>query len=519
MNEKAPDEAHSARRMVSRLLGLRGRTPRTSVAAVDLGSNSFHLIVARAHEREVKVLDRLQEMVRLAAGLRPDGRLDKDAQRRALECLGRFGERLRGLPAANVRVVGTSTLRSVRHGGHFLKAAEKAIGHRIEVISGQEEARLIYQGVVHNLPRDKTRRLVIDIGGGSTEVMYGDTLQARLAESLSVGCVNLSRQFFPNGLIDARAMRKAETAARLEFKPVESQFRNVERDAILGASGTIRAAVNAVKGKKWCDDGITPAALAKLKSALVDAGRAEAIELPGVSAERAEVFAGGIAILSAAMEALVIDRLHAADGALREGLLYDLVGRFRDDDVREQAVNKFAQRYHVDEKQAQRVSRVALELAAQVSRAWEIGEDDRQVLDWAAHLHEVGLTVAHTKYHHHGSYLVGRSDLPGFSWQEQAMLAALVRGHRRRFPVSEFKTLPKAQRRMTKRLCVLLRLAVLLNRGRSSASLPPIRLKVSGREIVVRFPRGWLGRNPLTLADLAQEAERLRPARLRLTYA
>jgi exopolyphosphatase/guanosine-5'-triphosphate,3'-diphosphate pyrophosphatase len=497
---------------------MRGSAPRT-VAAVDLGSNSFHMIVARPMNGQLHVLDRLQEMVRLAAGLDEHGNLDKVSRERALECLARFGERLRGMSLGSVRAVGTNTLRRARNAPKFIQAAERALGHPIEIISGQEEARLIYHGVAHDLPESDARRLVIDIGGGSTEFIIGKQLDPLLAESLHIGCVGMSLRYFEDGRITTKAWKRAETAAHLELQPIESAFRERGWDAAFGASGTIRTIGAVLRGQGWTHGEITLVALQQLREAMLAAGDVGKLEFDGLSPERVPVFPGGVAILTAAFAALGIERMDVCDGALREGLLYDLVGRIRQADARERSVAALCERSQVDAAQATRVERTAQQCFDQLARAWQLDESHAKMLAFAARVHEIGLAIAHTKYHRHGAYLVEHSDLPGFSWQEQRLLAVLVRGHRRRFPLEVFEPLPDGERRIAKRLTVLLRLAVLLHRGRAQTELPRFTLSARKKQLTLRFPRGWLTRNPLTLADLTREAEQLKVARFELAFS
>lgn len=493
------------------------RAPQTA-AAVDLGSNSFHLIVARVLNGQLHVLDRLQETVRLAGGLDARHRLDGSAQRRALACLERFGQRLQGVAAGSVRVVGTNTLRRARNARKFLAAAERALGHPIEVISGQEEARLIYQGVVRNLPQDGERRLVIDIGGGSTEFIIGEGYEPRLMESLHMGCVGMSLQHFPDGVYTERALQRALTAAHLELQPIAAEFRRAGWRAALGSSGTVRAIGAAVQAHGAAPGPITASALQRLRGTLLAAGRVDRLGLPGLNEERAPIFAGGFVILLAAFEALQIERMDVAEGALREGLLYDLVGRLGRQDVRSRTISALSARYHIDTAQASRVERTAHYCAEQVGTAWAFDRDGDRALGWAAGLHEIGLAIAHTKYHKHGAYLVEHSELPGFSYEDRRLLAALIRGHRRRFPVRVFEDMPRAAARSARRLCVLLRLAVLLHRARTDVELPEFRVKAGKRSLTLTFPRGWLERHPLTLADLERERKYLRRAEVRLEF-
>ncbi len=474
-----------------------------TVAAVDLGSNSFHMIVARLAGDELKVIDRLQEGVRLAAGLDDKNRLSREARDRALECLRRFGQRLQGMRARTVRVVGTNTLRRARDSQKFLAQAREALGHPIEIISGQEEARLIYQGVARSLPLDGSPRLVVDIGGGSTELIQGERLEPRRLVSLHMGCVGYSEKFFSRGKIRAGGFRKAETAARVELEPVEGKFEGRWQEAI-GSSGTIRAVAGIAKANGWSDGEITRAALKKLRAELVRAGHVDRLALPGLNPDRAPVIAGGVAILMAVFEALEIERMRVSDAALREGLLHDLMGRLRHHDVRKHTIRALCDRYHVDTVQSERVADTAAACFRQVEKRWKLGPADALVLDWAARLHEIGLAVSHSGYHKHGAYLVQHGDLAGFSSTEQRRVALLIRAHRRSIPRDWLEDLPADEWPTMVRLATLLRLAVLLHRAHLQA--PKLRLMTGKHSLQTNFPRRWLALHPLTLADLEQEA-------------
>jgi exopolyphosphatase/guanosine-5'-triphosphate,3'-diphosphate pyrophosphatase len=498
--------------------GRRDITPAPeTIAAVDLGSNSFHMIIARLMVGQPQVLDRMREMVQLAAGLDRHHHLSQEAQGRALACLERFGQRLRSLPPGSVRAVGTSTLRQARNAAGFIAAAQRALGHPIEVISGQEEARLIYLGVAHTLPAQEGRRLVIDIGGGSTECIIGERFEAQHRESLRVGCVIVSRHFFPKGALTSRHMRDAETAARLQLLGLEGRYRAIGWQDCAGSSGTIKAVQAILLANGWSEDGITLDGLCRLRDAVLEAGNVSRLELPGLRPERAPVLPGGLAILLAAFESLGIERMQVSEGAMREGVLYDLLGRIQHEDVRDRTIVQLTERYHVDAAQAARVEKTALECLAQVAQAWGLmNEEHRQILGWAARLHEIGLAIAHSGYHKHGAYLAQYSDMLGFSSQEQQVLAALIRMHRRTFVRSAFQSLPGVWKEPAWRLSVLLRLAVLLHHSRSPEPLPEFKLSVSDRTIELKFARGFLAHHPLTLADLKEEADYLRSAKLRL---
>jgi exopolyphosphatase/guanosine-5'-triphosphate,3'-diphosphate pyrophosphatase len=491
-----------------------------SVAAVDLGSNSFHLIVARINAGELVVVDRLREMVQLAAGLDRKRRLDDDARSRALECLQRFGERVRHMPAGTVRAVGTNTLRSAHDTDEFLLAAEEALGHPIETISGMEEARLIYLGVAHSLANRGAKRLVVDIGGGSTELIIGEDFRPLLMESLYLGCVTTSRRFFGDGSIDAKRWRKAELAALQELEGVQTRYRDAGWEEAVGASGTIRSVAAVVRAAGWSKRGISAKALRRLRDAMVEAGHVDHLGFEGLNPARRAVFPGGVAMLAALFESLGIDRMLPAEGALREGLLNDLVGRIRREDVRGRSVRALADRYHVDWKQAHRVEHTARQLLVQVGESFGLASvEPRQLLSWAAQLHEIGLDIAHQHYHRHGEYIIAQSDLHGFSREEQRVLALLVRAHRRKFPGSLFAELPRRRTKQAERLAILLRLSVLLHRSRSPDDPPEPSLTVEKRSLELGFPEGWLEQHPLTHADLEQERTYLKGAGYRLGLA
>ena len=318
------------------------------MAAVDLGSNSFHMVVARNQHGEPSIVDRLREMVRLASGLDEEGVLDDDSQERALACLRRFGQRLRDMQAHQVRVVGTNTLRRAQNSDAFLAKAEEALGHPVEVISGIEEARLIYLGVSHHTDSSDGANLVIDIGGGSTELIIGEGYEPQHLESLYVGCVGISRAHFADGKLSAKRFERARLAVRLELRPVAAAFRRRGWKRALGSSGTVRAARDVALALRLCDNGVSLAAVEGIIEELIKGKRIEELSLPGLSADRVPVFPGGMAILAEVMSALKVDALEISTGALREGLLYDMLGRLHDEDARERSIRVMQRQYHVD---------------------------------------------------------------------------------------------------------------------------------------------------------------------------
>lgn len=487
------------------------------LAAVDLGSNSFHLVVARYTHGQLVVIDRMREMVRLGGGVLPDGRLDKDATVRALACLERFGQRLRDMHARSVRVVGTNALRIARRKQAFLERAREALGHPIEIISGMEEARLIYSGVAHTLPAEPGHRLVIDIGGGSTEVVIGEGYEPQLLESLKLGCVTLSQRFFPDERLSPKRFERAQLAARAEIEPMQSAFLQRGWESVVGSSGTVRAIGDCLQARNPQAAGVTAEGLEELLADLKRVSHCRELGLAALTDERVPVFPAGVVILAELFSALGIEQLRMADGALRDGLLYDMVGRLTDEDPRERTVTSMQRRYHVDIAQAARVEATALGFLAQAAEGWDLGEEQAELmLKWAARLHEIGLDVAHSGYHRHGAYLLQNADMPGFAREEQLLLAHLVGAHRRKLMLTGIEDLIPPWDRLAIFLIVLLRLAVLLHRGRSDTALPAIELGAHGRTLEMRFPARWLKDHPLSVEDLQQEIEHLRAEGVKL---
>jgi exopolyphosphatase/guanosine-5'-triphosphate,3'-diphosphate pyrophosphatase len=469
------------------------------LAAVDLGSNSFRLQIARVEGDQLYMLDGLREPVHLAAGLTADKYLDAEAQQRALATLGRFAERLRDLPREAVRTVGTNSLRVARNAADFIPQAEHILGFPIEVIAGREEARLIYLGVAHGLPQSQDNRLVIDIGGGSTEFIIGNGLKPLKLESLYMGCVSYSLRFFPGGKITKQNLKQAELAARIELQIIAADYRGQWQHA-LGSSGTARVLCDILEQNGYSKSGITRDGLEKLRADLVKAGDTRRLALAGLRAERIPVLPGGFAIMYAAFCELEIEQMQPALGALREGVLYDLLGRFHDNDMRDVTVRQFKQRYRVDARQAGRVARLA-HLFAQQFLGDGAGEAALHMLGWTAKLHEIGISVAHSGYHKHTAYILANADMPGFSKKEQARLSLLALAQR--------GNLDKLQGQLKNTedcaLAMSLRLAVLFYRNRSDNGLPTLRGSFSGTKFHLAIDAGWLAQNPLTETALQEE--------------
>jgi len=491
------------------------------VAAVDLGSNSFHMIVCSLHGGKLKTVDRLKEMVRLASGLDKNNILNSATQERALACLERFGQRIRTIPHDSVRIVGTNTLRTAKNAGQFLVKAEKALNHPIHIISGIEEARLIYQGVAYSLGSNANLRLVMDIGGGSTEYIIGagDTPQEK--ESLYMGCVSVSNTFFKDGRLSKEAFTQATLFAEQQLEPFEKKFQRKNWDEAIGASGSLRAIAKVLEVKNWSNNGITREGLEQLVAHLIQCKHVNELNFPDFDPERLPVFPGGVAIAYATFKTLKIDQMTVSDGALREGLIQDLLGRFYDHDIRSATVQALAERYHTDKAHAARIKQtIAYMLEHSLdANAWANDENSRQFLDWAAELHEIGHDIAHSQYHKHSAYIIEHGDLAGFSRQDQVLLARIIRSHRRKFSLSRFSDLPEPWHGYAPYLAIVLRLAVLLRRNRHEDELPGFTIKITKAKIDLQFPVLWLEQAPLTHADLIQEAAYLKPAGFVLTFS
>ncbi|MGO1002451.1 exopolyphosphatase [Lysobacter sp. CA196] len=478
------------------------------LAAVDLGSNSFHMVVARYVLGQLRTVDRLRETVRLAEGLDRKGGLAPEVRQRALDCLSRFGQRIRDVPPQRVRALATNTVRRLAAPQAFLMPAESALGHAIEVVSGREEARLIYLGVAHAQPsKPGERRLVIDIGGGSTECIIGSGFEAIERESLQVGCVATTRRFFESGKLSKKKWRDALTEVSAEFQQFAGTYRSLGWHEALGASGTNKAIGEICAAMKLTKGAVIADALPHLRDRLLEADRIDEIDLPGLSADRRPIIAGGILILEAAFNVLGLQRMAISKAAMREGVLYDMLGRGGADDPRDAAVKAMVNRYGIDEQQSARVEATLLRLFDQVAESWRLDADDRLMLQRATRLHELGLAIAHSQYHVHSSYVIENSDISGFSRQQQQFLAALVRTHRRGIPKSAFDALPDRLLSAVRRSSALLRLAVLLHRAHESDPIPQLDAHGDGNTLTLTVSRRWLESRPLIHADLEGEPQ------------
>ena len=474
-----------------------------TLAAVDLGSNSFHLLVGRIVDGQIYPLDTLREQTQLGAGITADKRLDRASQARALEVLAQFRERLRGLPRDAVRAVGTNALRIAKNSGAFLREARETLGFPIEVIAGREEARLIYLGVAHALPPAEEKRLVVDIGGGSTELIVGQGLKPKLLESIYIGCVSSSLKHFPDGRIDKKSLKTAVLEARQELAVVSQRYRRSGWREAVGSSGSARSIEGILLENGFATHGISREGLDRLWDLLVDAGRADPDRVPGLKSARALVLPGGFAIMYAIFDELDIESMTVSEAALRHGVLYDLLGRVMHHDMREATVAQFMRRYHVDAAQSVRVVELALRIYDQLAgKAATEDDPDRKLLAWAARLAEVGLSIAHAQYHKHSAYVLSNADMPGFSRVEQQRLARIVLAHRGKLEKVQAGGIENGDWN----LVFALRLASTLLRRRTRVRLPAFRVLAGDARYSIELPKSWLARNALTAAALESEA-------------
>ncbi len=482
-------------------------TKSAQLAALDLGSNSFHLLIAQEDQGRIQVIDKYKEMVRLGEGLTTSNELKPEVAERALLCLERMSQRLRSVERENLRVVGTNTLRRLTSNSSFVVEAEAMLQHPIEIISGREEARLIYSGVCHDLGDNTNRQLVVDIGGGSTELIVGENYAAQTLESLNVGCVSITKKHFtPNRSLD-EIFRNAIVDVLVELEPVAQTYLQAGWNQVVGASGTINS-VMAVQTAMDIGTQITPCSLQRIREEILRLGGSH--RLPGLAIERADVFAGGLAILIAVFQTFRIEAMEASQSALREGVILDLLGRKRDSDIRFRTVADVGKRFSVDQAQAQRVRHTAMTLFDQIEQQWGLNSRlQRHLLGWAADLHEIGMDISHNKYHKHGSYLLSHMDLPGFSRTEQAQLAALIGTHRRKLHPEVLEHNPK----WVIELALLLRLAALLHRHRGAEATPRICITANNDAqsvgLKLAIDPDYLQEHSLTALDLANEVKLL----------
>ena len=476
------------------------------LAAIDMGSNSFHLAIARVDHGEVKKVASMSEKVQLAAGLDENKNLTEAAQQRGLACLARFVGRLSSVQAKRMRIVATNALRQAKNGHEFIQKAAEILPKPIEIIAGREEARLIYLGVSHTMA-NSGRRLVIDIGGGSTELIIGEEFEPIHTESLQMGCVAFTKAYFSDGEINQKNFDKAVVAARKELSGIANTYKTAGWDTVVGSSGTIKACRQIIVNMGWSDaqENLTREGLEKLKEKLLKFKHISEVDFDGLKEDRRAVLPAGGAILYAVFDVLELNKLVYSDGALREGVMYDLLGRFQHEDIRDRSVQALMGRYNADPKQAERVVKTAQHLFDGVAKTLNLNSEDSDLLRRSAYLHEIGLAISHAGYHRHGAYLLQHSDIAGFSQIDQNHLSHLVAHHRRKLRSDSRVDVMKVGGSKLVYLSLLLRLAVLLNHSRSDEMLPAIELSVDNEQQWQLSVSGDAKQWPLLVADLHDE--------------
>ena len=486
------------------------------IAAIDLGSNSFHMVITReGDDGAITIVDKVREMVRLGAGLDEFGNLTLETQKRALACLSRFRQRLKSIPDKRIRAVGTNTFRAAKNSTEFLKKAQQALGHPISVISGHEEARLVYLGAAFDLSVSENQRLVVDIGGGSTEITIGKGYNPFLMDSLYMGCVSMTRRVFGDGMISAERIRSAQRIVRRELETVLEKYRSTGWDEVVGTSGTIKAIDEVSRQLGVANDWISPEGLNGLEHWIVQCAHSD--NLIHVSEQRRPVFIGGFVILSTIFRDLGIQRMDISHGALREGVAYDLVGRLHNQDSRFAGVNVLVNQFQPDLHQIERVKHLGIVFLDKVSETWKLNSDiDPKLLVWASQLHEVGMSISYTHHHLHSAYIVENADIDGFSRQVQKALAFMVRNSRQKIDLSHIVSLTEELFLKVMRLTVLLRLAIAFFRGRMDTELSGVDLSVKENRINLMISEDWAAGHPLTMFDLETEKGYLAAAGFKL---
>lgn len=474
-------------------------------AAIDLGSNSFHMLVVREVAGSIQTLTRIKRKVRLAAGLNSDNVLSAEAMERGWQCLRLFAERLQDIPQPQIRVVATATLRIAVNADEFIAKAQEILGCPVQVISGEEEARLIYQGVAHTTG-GADQRLVVDIGGASTELVTGSGAQTTSLFSLSMGCVTWLERYFTNRNLAQENFDEAEKAARKVLRPVADKLRFHGWKVCVGASGTVQA-LQEIMMAQGMDERITLAKLQQLKQRAIHCGRLEELEIEGLTLERALVFPSGLAILIAIFTELNIQCMTLAGGALREGLVYGMLHLPVDQDIRSRTLRNIQRRFMVDTDQANRVTQLAIHLLEQVKDEWHLEAISRELLQSACQLHEIGLSVEYKQAPLHAAWLVRNLDLPGFTPAQKKLLATLLLNQTNPVDLSSLHQQNAVPPRIAEHLCRLLRLAIIFAARRRDDLVPHITLQAQDENLTLTLPEGWLEHHPLGTELIDQEIQ------------
>ncbi|WP_339722765.1 exopolyphosphatase [uncultured Paraglaciecola sp.] len=492
----------------------------SKVAALDIGSNSFHLVVARIVAGSVQILHRVKQKVRLGDGLGTDGLLSEEAMQRGLDTLKVIAESLQDFEPESVRVVATHALRKASNAKAFLKAAKKVFPFPIEIISGAEEARLIYQGVAHT-NHQQGQRLVVDIGGGSTEFIIGEGFETKALRSLQMGCVSYTNRFFKTGELKQKAFYKAITSAQQELEMIDKKYKQIGWKTCIGTSGTIKIIIElaAQLDSTNRENHVCLTDLLTLMELCCVAGNSKDLQIQGITDDRRPVFAAGLAILIAAFKSLDIQEMEFSQDALREGVLYEMEEHLTHPDIRQRSAESLATRYDVDVEQAKRVLTTTMSLHQQCKKAWKIDDKElKNMLAWAALLHEVGLQINTRGIQRHSGYILQNIELPGFGQEQQNLLATLARFYRKKIKVAEIPEFTLLAQDQVYKLIALLRLGVLLNIKRQDDILPEFSVQAEGDKIHIQFPDAWLEQKPVFGADIESESEYIKELGLQLSY-
>lgn len=482
---------------------------RDMYAAIDLGSNSFHLLVATFKSGQIYPMDSVKHMVRLAAGLDQNKKISDEYLNKAYESLESMSARIENIPDKRIRIVGTNTLRVAKNSRQFLERAEAILGHEIEIISGREEARMLYLGVAQSTSDSPSRKLVMDIGGGSTELIIGKGLKSKKRESLYMGCVSYTRKYFTDGIINEDNWNRALIHALQELNPFIQAFKKQGWEHSVGASGTMRATAKILEVNGWSASGITMQGLEQLLAKCLELGRIDALnQLSGLSEDRRPVFIGGLSIVYALMKVFSLQQMDVSSGALREGLIYEMLDGPKSFSVTKRSIRKLTEQFSVDTVHAENIQRHSEDLLSHYNR--KIKKRILNLLEGAIKLHEIGLSIAHSHYHKIGAYLVQHADMPGFSNQQKLVMATWIRLHRRKISKSVLANLTERQHEVVMSLLVVMRLAVIFARNRHFEPVPIELFQWHGNQIQLGVNADWLVDHPLIKADLKDEVKRWR---------
>lgn len=478
--------------------------PEQLYAAVDLGSNSFHMVIVRVVAGSVHIIGKVKQKVRLAAGLDENMMLDQLSLERGWKCLETFAERLQDIPLANIKIVATATLRLATNADVFIKKAEEILNHQLDVIDGEEEARQIYLGVAYT-SANQGNSLVIDIGGASTEVIVGNDMTPIHLVSMNMGCVTFKERFFTDGTISEQSFEQAIEAAKALLSPVIDDFISFNWQQCLGASGTPQA-ITEILVTQGISDAIRLDYLLNLKQQCIDCATIELLQIDGLTESRRSIFPSGLAILIALFEQLNIKEMQISGGALREGLIYGMLDNMQQNDRRLQTLEHCIERFHIDPEHANRVKNVALTLLKQVQSQIVLGKVDCEAMLIASTmLHEIGLHIEYKLHHQHGAYLLSHLPMVGYTQQQRAGIKALVQSHRQEIKLGIFDSFHPEVRQALLVLVRVLRLSCLLSIRRKDNLLADYELTIIDDKWTLTFPEGWLKSHPLIDAELANE--------------